>query len=251
MTWSIIGRDPETGELGAAVASRFFAVGSIVPWVASGVGVVCTQALINPRLGPFGLRLLEVGVPARAAVEALVEGEARHPHRQFHLMSAAGESAAFTGPECVDWAGRVADTDVSVAGNMLAGPQVVQATLEAFLASAGRPLAERLLRGMSAGERAGGDKRGKQSAGILVHGRERYADVSLRCDDHPDPIGELWRLYEVGHERYYGFHAAMPTEASPAGIDDRDVLEGRIQAWLDRHGDVDFKEFWARDPWRE
>ena len=250
MTWSIIARDARSGALGAAVASRFFAVGSVVPWVASGVGAVCTQALVNPYFGPKGLALLEADVPAGAALDALVAADANSTHRQLHLLSANGEGAVHTGVDCVEWAGQSAATDVSVAGNMLAGPEVVDATLDAFLGSAGLPLPERLLRAMSAGEAAGGDSRGKQSAAIRVHGREAYADVNLRVDDHPEPIGELWRIYQVGHERYFAFHSTMPTRADPAGVPERGELETRIESWLAEHGDVDFSEFWSRDPWR-
>ena len=102
---------------------------------------------------------------------------------------------------------------------------------------------------MTAGERAGGDKRGKQSAAIVVHGTEIYADVNLRVDDHPDPIAELWRIYQVGHERYFAFHETMPTRTAPHGVTDRDILEHRIDTWLAEHGDVDFTEIWSHDPW--
>ena len=251
MTWSIVAQDPQTGRVGVAVASRFYAVGAICPWTASKVGAVSTQALVNPYFGPQALRILEAGATVRAAIDALTIGDPQRSHRQVHAVAANGAVAAFTGEDCVDWAGHRTAEHVSVAGNMLAGPEVVDATLEAFVNSAGRPLAERLLRAMTAGESAGGDKRGKQSAAVLVHGTEIYADVNLRVDDHPDPIAELWRIYQVGHERYFGFHETMPTRAEPHGVTDREILERRIEAWLTEHGDVDFTEFWSHDPWRE
>lgn len=251
MTWSIVATEPTTGAVGAAVASRLFAVGAIVPWIRSGVGAACTQALINPYLGARALDLLHAGVPVTTAVEALAGAEVNRVHRQLHAIAIDGTTAAFTGDECVPWAGHRTLDGASAAGNMLAGPQVVDETLAAFAASAGRPLAERLLRALAAGERAGGDKRGKQSAAVVVHGREGYADVNLRVDDHPDPIAELWRLYEVGHQRYFAFHSAMPTRADPHGVSDRDELERRIEAWLSERGVVRFPEFWTRDPWRD
>ncbi len=249
MTWSIVARDPQTNRVGVAVASRFYAVGAICPWTASGVGAVSTQALINPYFGPQVLRLLEDGVAVHTAIDALTADDPQLAQRQVHAVATDGTVAAFTGKDCVDWSGHRTADHVSVAGNMLAGPQVVDATIEAFAHSADRPLAERLLRAMTAGERAGGDKRGKQSAAIVVHGTEIYADVNLRVDDHPDPIAELWRIYQVGHERYFAFHETMPTRTAPHGVTDRDILEHRIDTWLAEHGDVDFTEFWSHDPW--
>ncbi len=246
MTLSIVARDLETNDLGAAVTSRFFAVGSIVPWTRSGVGAVCTQALSDPRFGVRVLQALEAGIPVKLAVDGLMDGRENRGHAQLHGIAADGMTAAFTGAECIEWSGSCAGDNASVAGNMLAGPGVVDATLEVFVASTGRPLAERLLRAIIAGERAGGDKRGKQSAAVVVHGARSHADVNLRVDDHPDPVAELWRIYEVGHARYFGFLAAMRDDAP-----DRDLLERRVEAWTAEHGNVDFSEFWSRDPWKD
>jgi len=245
MTLSIVARDPKTNQVGAAVTSRFFAVGSIVPWTQRGVGAVCTQALCAPRLGKSALQALEAGIPVGPIVAGLAGGLGNSRHAQLHGIGADGATAAFTGEECIEWSGSVAGIDASVAGNMLAGSQVVDATLEGFLGSAGRPLAERLLRAITAGERAGGDKRGKQSAAVVVHGTGNVSDVDLRADDHPDPIAELWRLYQVGHAHYFGFRAALDDDAP-----ERDLLQRRIEAWISEHGDVDFSEFWSRDPWK-
>jgi uncharacterized Ntn-hydrolase superfamily protein len=246
LTLSIAVRDPNTGEVGAAVTSRFFAAGSIVPWTLSGVGAICTQALCDPRLGASALRALEAGVPIASVLRGIIGGLANRRHAQIHGIAVDGDSAAITGEDCVEWSGSVAGDGASVAGNMLAGPGVVDATLEGFLDSAGRPLAERLLHALTAGERAGGDKRGKQSAAVVVRGSSSVLEVNLRSDDHPEPVAELWRLYQVGHTHYFAFRAATRDD-SP----ERKVLEQRLEAWLARHGDADFSKFWSRDPWKE
>ena len=234
--------------MGAAVSSRFFAVGALVPHVATGVGAVCTQALLNPFYGQQALAMMREGIPPRVALEALIAADEVSGERQLHLMSADGTAVSFTGPGCVEHAGHRVAADVSVAGNMLAGPEVLDATLEGFAASAGRPLAERLLRALSAGEGAGGDKRGKQAAALVVHREEAYADLDLRVDDHPDPIAELWRLYQVAHERHLAYRAAMPRRADPVGVRNRDALEERIDEWLRVHGRPDFSQFRSGEP---
>lgn len=247
MTWSVIGRDADSGAIGAAVSSRFFAVGAVVPHVATGVGAACTQALLNPYYGPRALVMMREGEDARAVLDALIGADGASVERQLHLMSADGAVAAFTGTGCVEHAGHRAAPDVSVAGNMLAGPEVLDATLDAFVSSAGRPLAERLLRALSAGEEAGGDKRGKQAAAIVVHGVETYADLDLRVDDHAEPIAELWRLYQVAHERHLAYRAFMPRRDDPVGVRSRDQLDALIDQWLGVHGRPDFSEFFSRD----
>ena len=149
-----------------------------------------------------------------------------HP-RIVHLP-AQGPGAAHTGAHCVDWCGHLLRDGFSVAGNMLAGPQVLQATAEAFAASAGRPLAERLIEAMQAGEAAGGDKRGKQSAALLIQGDEDRAELTLRVDDHVDPLTELQRLHAVSLQRFQPFLACLPGRLNPAGELDRDRIEARI-----------------------
>jgi uncharacterized Ntn-hydrolase superfamily protein len=227
MTWSILARDPATGEIGAAVASRFLACAALVPRVEGGVGAACTQALVNPFLAADALVRLRTGEAPAEALAALVAADAGRAVRQFHLISADGLIAAHTGDECVGWCGHVAGTDVSVAGNMLAGPEVVAATRDAFLGSAGLPLAERLLAAMDAGEAAGGDKRGRQAAGIQVGSRDPYPDLDLRVDDHPDPLAELRRIYGVwrGYTRH--FRRFLPGRDHP-GVFDRAVIQAAI-----------------------
>ncbi len=227
MTWSILARDPATGELGAAVASRFLAAGALVPRVLGGVGAACTQALVNPFLAPAALARLAAGEAPREALAALVAADAGRAARQFHLLSADGRIAQHTGASCVGWCGHVEGADVSVAGNMLAGEAVVQATRDAFLATAGQPLAERLLAAMQAGEAEGGDSRGRQSAAILVGSRDPYPDLDLRVDDHPDPLAELRRIYIVWHGYTRHFRRLLPGRDHP-GVFDRAVVQAIV-----------------------
>jgi uncharacterized Ntn-hydrolase superfamily protein len=229
MTWSILARDPATSELGVAVATRFFAVGAICPRVEGEVGAVATQALVNPLLAPRGLDLLRAGEAPEAALAALLAADAGRDHRQLHLLSADGRIAQHTGAACVEWCGAVQGPDVSVAGNMLAGPQVVAATRAAFLASAGQPLALRLLTALEAGEAAGGDRRGRQSAALQVASRDPYPDLDIRTDDHPDPLAELRRLHAVAQQHYVHFRRFLPGRDHP-GVFDRVVLERLVEA---------------------
>ncbi len=228
MTWSIVARDAD-GAFGVAVASRFFAVGALCSHVRSGVGALSTQALVNPGYGPAGLDLLEQGVAAADAVARLVAGDEGRAHRQLHLIDRAGQSAGHTGALCIDWCGHCAHQGFSVAGNMLAGPAVLDETARAYQAHASAPFAERLLAAMAAGEAAGGDKRGKQAAALLIHTTETYPFLDLRVDDHPDPLAELKRLYEVSLERYQPFLACLPSAARPAGVTDRAAIEAEVE----------------------
>ena len=164
MTWSIIARDPATGDFGIAVATRFFAVGARVPFVRSEVGAIATQALVNSFYGVDGLRMLDEGRAPTEIVRVLTEADAGREHRQVHIMNAAGEVAAHTGRECVDWCGHLQGEGFSVAGNMLAGPAVIEQTAVAYRREETLPFPRRLIAALKAGEAAGGDKRGKQSA---------------------------------------------------------------------------------------
>ena len=229
MTWSILARDAD-GRFGAAIASRFFAVGALCLHTQRGVGVLSTQALMNPLYGPAGLMLLAQGHAPAAVVAALTATDAGRAQRQLHVLGALGAGAAHTGASCVEWCGHVVHDDFSVAGNMLAGPQVVDATAEAYRRSAGRPLAERLLAALAAGEAAGGDKRGKQAAALRIHGDEDHADLDLRVDDHTEPIAELQRLYDVSLQRFQPFVACLAGRHDAVGELDR----GRIEAAIER-----------------
>jgi uncharacterized Ntn-hydrolase superfamily protein len=227
MTWSILGRDPATGEIGAAVASRFLAAGALVPRVEGGVGAACTQALVNPFHAPDALARLRGGEAPEAALAELVAADAGRATRQVHLLSADGRIARHTGSDCIGWCGHLDGPDVSVAGNMLTGGAVLEATREAFLGSAGLPLAERLMAAMEAGEAAGGDRRGRQSAAIQVASRDPYPDLDLRVDDHPDPLAELRRLHAVwrGYTRH--FRRFLAGRDHP-GVFDRAVIQAAI-----------------------
>ncbi|BCX19717.1 MAG: pilus assembly protein [Geminicoccaceae bacterium] len=224
MTWSILVREPKSGLFGIAVASRFFAVGALVPH-ASPAGAVATQALVNPTYGPRGLRLLAEGVAPEMAVATLVGLDAGREHRQVHLLDRDGRSARWTGKACLAWCGHLAAENVSLAGNLLAGPAVLEATLETWLAREDLPLVARLLVAMRAGEAQGGDLRGKQSAAILVQGSEPWPRLSLRVDDHPEPLDELERLYRVAKESFLPFLGVFPKSERDPGIFDRSRIE--------------------------
>ena len=228
MTWSILARD-DAGYFGIAIASRFFAVGALCMHSRAGVGVLSTQALMNPLYGPAGIELMALGQTAGQAVAALVGVDAGRDQRQLHVLGATGDGSAYTGASCVDWCGHLVEQDFSVAGNMLAGPGVVQATAQAFVKTQGQPLAERLLAALAAGEAAGGDKRGKQSAALRIQGPEVYAQLDMRVDDHADPIPELMRLYAVSLERFQPFVATLAKRGDPSGLLDRAQIEDSIQ----------------------
>ena len=203
-TFSIAAADPASGEVGVAVASRFFAVGTVVPWAKAGVGAVATQASANTSFGPNGLDLMSRGVTADEALKVLLRGDEGRDRRQVGLVTASGDSATFTGPGCNSWAGGRRGQNYAIQGNILAGESVVVAVERSFLASEGKPLAERLLAALAAGDAAGGDSRGRQSAALLVcrakGGYNGFTDraVDVRVDDHADPFRELSRLVAMG-----------------------------------------------------
>jgi uncharacterized Ntn-hydrolase superfamily protein len=228
MTWSIVARDERTCRIGIAVATRFFAVGAMVPHIRSGVGAVASQAFINPHYGPKGLALLEGGLSAQDTVARLVEADEGRHNRQLHVMDRDGRSAAYTGAACIDWCGHQLHLGFSVAGNMLAGPAVLDETARAYRSQATVPFARRLIGAMRAGEAAGGDKRGKQSAALLIYDGEDYPLYDLRVDDHVDPLSELARLQEVARQRWVHFRRQMPSQARASGLTDRGDLEALI-----------------------
>jgi len=232
MTWSIIARDSQTGQIGIAVATRFFAVGAIVPHIAAGLGAIATQALVNPYYGIDGLTLLREGRAASGIVKTLIATDDGRASRQLHVMDARGAIAAHTGTDCVDWCGHLAADGLSIAGNMLAGPAVLDDTAKAYDANQNLPFPRRLIAAMHAGERAGGDKRGRQSAALVIHDREEWPALDLRVDDHPDPLSELERLERVSRERWVHFRRFLPTRADPAGVTDRATIDASIEAAL-------------------
>jgi uncharacterized Ntn-hydrolase superfamily protein len=228
MTWSIIARDKATGCFGIAVATKFFAVGARVPVIAAGVGAVATQALLNPFYGTNGLRLLREGLGAEAVLKALTANDAGRDHRQVHVMDAGGRVAAHTGAACIDWCGHIHRDGFSIAGNMLSGPRVLDDTAAGYLAADALPFARRLIVAMQAGEAAGGDKRGKQSAALVIYGEEDWSDLDMRVDDHADPLAELEQLERVSRERWTAFRRCLPSRRDPVGITDRSLIEREI-----------------------
>ncbi|MBR1191528.1 DUF1028 domain-containing protein [Bradyrhizobium sp. AUGA SZCCT0160] len=230
MTWSIIARDPATGQFGIAVATKFFAVGARVPHIVAGIGGIATQALVNPYYGIDGVKLLREGRAPDDILKTLIATDDGRESRQLHIMDARGRIAAHTGRDCVDWRGHIQGDGFSIAGNMLAGAAVLDDTAKAYVANAGLPFPRRLIAAMHAGEAAGGDKRGKQSAALLIHGDEEWSELNLRVDDHTDPLRELERLEEVSRERWVHFRAFMPTRKNPAGITDRATIDAGIEA---------------------
>ena len=230
MTWSIIARDSTTGQIGIAVATKFFAVGARVPHIAAGHGGIATQALVNPYYGIDGVKLLREGRAPRSIVETLISADDGRESRQLHIMDATSRIAAHTGRECVDWCGHIQGDGFSIAGNMLAGSRVLDDTAKAYAANKTLPFARRLIAAMKAGEAAGGDKRGKQSAALLIHDEEEWSALDLRVDDHADPLAELERLEAVSRERWVHFRKFLPTRRNPAGITDRAAIDAAIAA---------------------
>jgi uncharacterized Ntn-hydrolase superfamily protein len=228
VTWSIIARDEPTGRIGIVVATRFFAVGAMVTHIKTGIGAIASQAFINPLYGAQGLALLEAGLSAEETVGRLAAADAGRDNRQLHVMDREGRFAAYTGAACIDWCGHALRSTFSIAGNMLAGPAVLADTIRAYEAQSALPFARRLIAAMRAGEAAGGDKRGKQSAALLIHDGEDYPLYDLRVDDHVDPLAELARLHEVARERWVHFRRWMPSRQNPSGLVDRSGLEALV-----------------------
>lgn len=206
-TFSIVARDEKTGEMAVAVQSHWFSVGTIVSWGQSGVGVVATQSFVNPALGPDGLKLMSEGKNASDALEILINKDDGKDFRQVAFLDANGNTAAHTGDKCIESAGHIIGKNYSVQANMMLNDNVVPAMAKAFEENSGLPIADRVLQVLMAAQKAGGDIRGKQSAVLLVVGKEPAKEswmdkkVDLRVDDHQDPIKELGRLLKV-HKAY-------------------------------------------------
>jgi len=250
MTWSIVTHDPASGAFAVAVATRAFAVGASCPFVRTGVGAVSTQSMTNRYLGPAILDGLARGLDPASAIEGALAGDAGSGLRQVHVVDRHGRTAGWTGRHCVEWCGSVAGEGVSVAGNMLAGEAVIAETLVAFQASAtnaeatkvgaikvgatdaapATALPERLMLAMLAGQAAGGDRRGRQSAAMRLITTEDFPDLDLRVDDHPDPLAELGRLLGLWWEQAEPRLAMAPRRANPAGFINLDAIEAGWRA---------------------
>ena len=238
MTFSIVGFDPQDQSWGVAVASKFLAVGSAVPWGRAGAGAVATQAMANLAYGPDGLDLLAAGLAAQVVVDRLTGADGDRDHRQLGVVDGAGRGATFTGSRCLSWAGGQAGDGFAAQGNILTGPEVVDALVGAWrswAAPPGAPLARRLLAALAAGDRAGGDRRGRQSAALRVwkagaaYGGVLDNAIDLRVDDHRAPVDELARLLDL-HEIYFGTpdpDTLLPLEGA---------LAGEVAAALERLG---------------
>lgn len=206
-TFSIVGYDPKTAELGIAVQSKFIGVGAVVPWAKAGIGAVATQSYANTSYGPVGLELMAEGKTAQEALDILVANDEGRDKRQVGIVDATGNSATYTGAECYDWAGGVTGQNFTAQGNILVSKETVEAMGNTFQNTKGS-LAYRLTQALDAGQKAGGDSRGKQSAALLIvkekGGYGGYNDraVDLRVDDHPDPIKELIRIFNL-HQLYF------------------------------------------------
>jgi uncharacterized Ntn-hydrolase superfamily protein len=202
MTFSIVARDNESGELGIAVQSKFISVGSVVPWIDLKAGAIATQAMANLEYGRMGLKLLASGLNAQQILKVLIDMDPEHGHRQLGIVDTKGNAVTFTGKYCYDWAGGVTADGVAAQGNILVSEATVNAMLDTYLKTKG-DLAEKLLSALEAGQKAGGDKRGQQSANLLVYkknggyggGSDRYIDV--RVDDHPQATSELRRIFSL------------------------------------------------------
>lgn len=231
MTYSIVARDPGTGELGVAVQSAYFTVGPVVPWAEAGVGAVATQSLVNVAFGPAGLELLRAGFGAARVVEALIAADSDPDGRQLAAVDATGSAAAHTGPRCIAAAGHHVGEGYSCQANLMERDTVWQAMAEAYEGSGGQPLPERLITALRAAEAEGGDIRGRQSAAIVVvagtpTGRP-WDDrtIDLRVDDHPEPVEELARLLRIRR----AFQAALGGERVLSG-GGAGLLEARRRA---------------------
>ncbi len=239
-TFSIAAFDLASDSLGVAVQSKFLAVGAVVPWAKVGVGAVATQAMANFTYGPRGLDLMAEGKTAEETIEALTSSDDDREHRQVGVVDASGRAAIFTGAECFDWAGGVTGEHYTAQGNILVGGETVEAMVTGYENSGG-DFAHRLLAALDAGQAAGGDSRGKQSAALLVvregggYGGDNDRVVDLRVDDHPEPIKELIRIRDL-HTLYFG-----ETDLEDVVAVDGDVRKGITDA-LSRTGYIERKD---------
>lgn len=221
-TFSITARCQRTGELGVAVSTKVPAVGMLCPFVQSKVGAVATQSWVNPYLGIWGLEYLASGHTAQETLEYLKTRDAGIEGRQLGIVDSAGGSAAFTGSECDTWNGDLTGPNYAIVGNMLVGSETLEAMKVDFEGDASRPLVERLLSALAAGQAAGGDKRGRQSAAVKVYSTEAYPALDLRVDEHSNPVAELQRVYEVARTDLVPLIEMLPTLNRPEGNFDSD-----------------------------
>lgn len=220
MTFSIIARDEKSGAFGIAVSTANLAVGAVGYSAKAGVGIIATQADPHPIMAQNGLRMLDEGFSAEDTLRILLQEDSDKIRRQIHLLDCEGRAAAWTG-DCVDWAGHHVFDGFSVSGNMLVGEATILAMAATYSAVKHVGFGDRLLSALQAGQAAGGDKRGKQSAALYIVSTQPYADIDLRVDDHSEPIAELLRIYEESQKPYYvDFRRRLPKTTLPHGDDD-------------------------------
>lgn len=217
MTFSITARCEKTGQLGIAVSTKLPAVGTLCPFAKAGVGAVATQSFVNPYMGIKGLRYLKAGMSAEEALHRALEEDPGKELRQVCIVDSHGNAVAFTGEQCVGWNGHTIGKNYAAAGNMLVGEETIHAMAKTFEETFELKLSERLMRALEAGQEAGGDKRGRQSAALLVVDKEEYPLVDLRVDEHEDPVKELRRVYTVYEEVLSPRMELLPTLDNPAG----------------------------------
>ncbi|WP_428537373.1 DUF1028 domain-containing protein [Rhodopila sp.] len=238
MTWSIVAHNPNSGSFAVAVATKAFAVGASCPFVRAEVGAVSTQSMTNRYLGPAILDAMARGLAPAAAIEGALAGDAGRGIRQVHAIDRNGRSSAWTGDNCVEWCGSLSAGGISVAGNMLAGEPTVRATLASWQANPTVQMPDRLMTAMEAGEAAGGDRRGRQSAAMLMVTTEDFPDLDLRVDDHAEPLPELRRLLSIWKAEGVARLGIAPSKAEPSGMVDLDAIEA---GWISRGMDLRFR----------
>jgi uncharacterized Ntn-hydrolase superfamily protein len=224
MTFSIVARCERTGELGVAVATAVPAVGSMCPYLLAGVGAVSTQAWVNPYLAIDALSRMGRGDPAREALGAVLASDPEAAGRQVGAIGAAGPGVAFTGADCTPWCGQLTGADFAIQGNMLVGEATLASMRDAWLAAPAADLAERLMAALEAGDAAGGDFRGRQSAALKIVATEAYAALDLRVDEHIAPVAELRRVLSVARRQLLPFVQGMPRRDSPGSALPADVM---------------------------
>jgi uncharacterized Ntn-hydrolase superfamily protein len=238
VTWSIVAHDPNSGAFAVAVATKAFAVGASCPFVRAGIGAVSTQSMTNRYLGPAILDAMARGLKPAAAIEGALAGDEGRGLRQVHAVDRNGRTAAWTGANCVEWCGSVSSGGISVAGNMLAGEATVAATLASWQQNRDVPMPDRLMAAMAAGEAAGGDRRGKQSAAMVMVTTEDFPDLNLRVDDHAEPLQEMRRLLAIWKVEGVLRNGIAPSKANPSGLTDLDAIEA---GWIARGLDLRFR----------
>ncbi|WP_342388888.1 DUF1028 domain-containing protein [Salinicoccus bachuensis] len=216
-TFSITARCGKTGQLGVAVSTKLPAVGMLCPFVKAGTGAIATQSFVNPYIGIRGLEYLSLGMTAEEAKEKIIAEEQDLELRQFAIVDRHGNTAAFSGERCEGYYNHFEGDGFVVAGNMLVNEKTLTDMKRTYEIHSDLELSERLLRVLQAGQRAGGDKRGKQSAALKVYDTEDYPLVDLRVDEHEDPVAELTRVYDVTREELFPFMPQMPTKQDPGG----------------------------------